>query len=437
MAYERVSFSNWAGNHRSYPLRRHRPRGDRAIANVLAHARDRGETVKVVGAGHSWSDIACTDGHLISLDEDRDIVSVDTRTCTVTARAGIRLRDLSQIVHRYGLALSNLGSIAEQSVAGAISTGTHGTGLRFGNLATQVIGLRLITGTGDILDLDATCEPELFAAARVGLGCLGIISQVTLQCEPAFNLHEQTRPMAFAEAFAALPELVAGHEHTKLWWLPHTDVVHVACYDRTDAPVSRTAGLQFKIEHHRAMTALLGALIGTGNRLPGTVPYLNRLARPLLLRATDRVNRSDRVFATVMPSPHLESEYAIPYQHTREAAERMRALIRAQELRVNFIQELRFVAADDLLMSPAFGRDSCFFGAYIGACRDRERFFSGFEDIMLDLDGRPHWGKIFTVGHAEFAARLPNFERFAAIRARLDPNGVFVNPFIRRVFGVA
>lgn len=436
MAANHKEFSNWAGNQRSRPLRRHRLRGDRAIVDLIRRARARGETIKAVGAGHSWTDIACTDGHLLNLDHDCDIVSVDVPECTVTVRAGIRLRHLGEYLHQRGLALSNLGSIAEQSIAGAIATGTHGTGIRFGNLATHIIGLRLITGSGEILDLSADAEPALFSAARVSLGCLGIISQVTVQCEPAFNLHEYSQPMSFADAIAALPELVAAHEHTKLWWLPHTDSVHAMCSDRTSAPVSRGAEAQAAIEKHPAMTRALGALLRAGRVIPAAVPRLNRLIAPALFRPIDRINRSDRVFNTVMPPIHLESEYAIPYHRTQEAAERIRALIRDHDMRVNFIQELRFVAADDIMMSPTFGRDSCHYGAYIGECRDRRRFFQHYEQLMLELDGRPHWGKIFSIGHAELRARLPNFERFAAVRARLDPDGVFVNPFVRRIFGL-
>jgi L-gulonolactone oxidase len=432
----RFTFTNWAGNHCSSPLRRHRVRGDQHIAEIIARARAAGETVKAVGAGHSWTDIACTDGHLLSLDEDCELIAMDLHAHTVTVRAGIRLRDLSELLLRRGLALSNLGSIAEQSIAGAIATGTHGTGLGFGNLATQVIGLRLITAAGEILDLSATREPELFSAAQVSLGCLGIISQVTIQCEPAFHLRERSQPMAFDEAMRDLPTLVEGHDHTKLWWLPHTDTVQVSSYDRTTAPISPGAELQHAIEHHRLMTWLLGGMTELGRRLPAAVPRLNRMVAPLLFRPVDRVNRSHRLFATVMPAPHFEAEFAIPYARTAEAAERLRALIRTHDLRVNFIQELRFVAADDIMMSPAFARDSCHVGGYIGACRDTERFLRHFEALMLDLDGRPHWGKVFAVGHDELKARLPNFERFAAIRARLDPDGVFVNRFIRRIFGL-
>lgn len=432
----RATFTNWAGNHRCHPRSRQRVRGDRQIAELIARARAAGETVKVVGAGHSWTDIACTDGHLISLDGDRDIVAMDRHAHTVTVRAGIRLRDLSTLLLRRGLALSNLGSIAEQSVAGAIATGTHGTGLRFGNLATQVIGLRLITGTGEILDLSADREPELFSAARVSLGCLGVISQVTIQCEPAFCLRERSRPLTFAEAMRDLPALVEGHEHSKLWWLPHIDTVQVSCYNRTSEPISPGAELQFAIEHHQLITRLVGRLTDLGRRWPNAVPHLNQLAAKLMFRPIDRVNRGHRLFATLMPPPHIEAEFAIPYERTVEAAERLRGIIDAHDLRVNFIQELRFVAADDILMSPAFARDSCHFGGYIGQCRDTERFLGHFEALMLDLDGRPHWGKVFAAGHQELKGRLPNFARFAAIRARLDPDGVFVNPFIRRIFGL-
>lgn len=436
MSEQRESFANWAGNQRSRPLRVHRPRGDHAIADLIGRARQRGETIKAVGAGHSWTDAACTDGHLVRLDDDPQVLHVDREQCTVTVRAGIRLKDLSQALRTRGLALSNLGSISEQSIAGAISTGTHGTGIGFGNLATQVIAMTLITGTGQILQLSATEHPELFSAARVGLGCLGIISQVTLQCEPAFFLHERRRPMPFAQACGQLQTLVENHQHTKLWWLPHTDTVQVFVQDRTVA--SRTAGaeLQHRLENHPLLSGLLAGLLKLGRLRPHTIPRINRLLTPVYFRQQERVERSDRVFGTIMPPRHMEAEYAIPLARTEEALTRVRALIEGERLRVGFIQELRFVAADDILLSPAFGRDSCQFGAYTGELSQNPYYLRRFEQLMLELDGRPHWGKWFSIDHRVLRERLPGFERFAAIRARLDPDGVFVNDFTRRVFGL-
>lgn len=430
------TFYNWARNHRAHPRTIRSVRGDAALAALVERARARGETVKPVGAGHSWTDIACTDGHLIDLDGDDDILDVDITRCTVTVRAGIRLHKLVQTLDLHGLALCNLGSITEQSVAGAISTGTHGSGARFGNLATQVTGLRLVTGTGEILDVSATREPEIFSAARVGLGCLGVITQVTLQCERAFCLHERSEPMRFDAAMSTMQDVVSAHEHVKLWWLPHTNTVHVFRQDRTDASPTRGADLQHRIGQHGAVIELLRGVLWAGQRQPRAIPVLNRFVKPLFLRPTDRVDHGYRLFSTLMPPRHLEMEYAIPRHATRDAVERVRALIRRERLRVNFIQELRFVAADDILLSPAYGRETCHFGAYIGDTRDRARYFERFEQIMLDLDGRPHWGKCFSIGHAELRERLPNYERFSTIRAKLDPDGVFVNPFVRRVFGL-
>lgn len=429
-------FTNWAGNHRCRPLSVQTPRNDDELVELIERARRRGETIKPVGAGHSWTDIACTDGHLVSLDADNAVLDIDRRRHTITVRAGIRLRQLTRALAAHGLAMANLGSVAEQSIAGAISTGTHGSGIKFGNLATQVIAMRLVTGTGQVLRLSAEDEPELFSAARVGLGALGVITQVTLQCVPPFHLCERTRAMPFERAMRDMQALVDTHDHTKLWWLPHTGLVLVSRYDRVHDRCSRGASLQHYLEHHPLTTLALEGMTRLGNALPWTIPAVNRTVSLAYTRPVDRVSRSEHLFHTVMPPRHLEMEYAIPRARAEEAAERLRALVFDHRLRVNFIQELRFVAADDIMLSPAFARDSCHFGVYIGAHADHRRYFELAEAMLLDLDGRPHWGKCFSIDHTELSARLPNFERFAEIRRTLDPDGVFVNPFVRRVFGL-
>lgn len=426
-------FVNWARNQRAWPRHRHAPASEVEIVDLVRSVRAHGEHLRVVGAGHSWSAAAITDQHLVSLDRHARVVRVDREARQVTACAGIRLRDLSAALDREGLALSNLGSISEQSVAGAISTGTHGTGLGHGVLATQVIALRLVTGAGDVRVV-TTAEADLLDAARVSLGALGVISEVTLQVRDAFDLEERAWSLPFDEACRALPALARDHEHLKAWWLPHTGRVQLFAYTPTTAPRRGTSAVG------RALDAAVNRVAFTkvlalGRAFPALIPPLSRLIGRTYFHERRRVDRSDRLLNVAMPPRHLELEYGLPIAATTEAWRATRRLIERERLRVNFVQEARFVAPDSCHLSPAYGRESCQLGAYMAPSADLERYLRGFEAIASGLDGRPHWGKLFHARAAELAPRYPRWDEFQALRRELDPDGVFESEFLREVLG--
>ncbi|HUH01688.1 MAG TPA: D-arabinono-1,4-lactone oxidase [Kofleriaceae bacterium] len=444
---------NWSGVHRWRPHDYQEPSSEEQVVGLLARARAEGRVVKVVGGGHSWSDIAATDGVAVRLDRMNRVLELDLERAQITVEGGMRLRELNEHLAVRGLAMPILGSISEQSVAGAIATGTHGSGIGFGNLSAAVRGLRLITAGGELLDVDGT-DPELLAAARLHLGCLGVVTRVTLQCEPAFRLRERVIILGFDEAVARVDELVHAGEHVKLWWLPHTDAVRVSTLDRTTEPLS-DPGVVVRAAQHLAglmarrpvdlLTAfdsavndrVLTGLMALARRSPGLTPRINAAIGGAYFKPGERVGRSDRVFNLVMPPVHREMEYGIALSDTAAALIGLRALIERERLYINFVVEARFVAADDILMSGSYRRTSCQLGAYIGECASREGYFRGFEALCLGLGGRPHWGKEFEADAAALRAALPGFDRFAAVRRRLDPEGRFANPFVRRLFAEA
>lgn len=429
-------FRNWARTHGCQVAACHQVRGEEEIVELVRRARRRGVRLKAVGGGHSWSDIAITDGELVRLDGHDAVLAVNRERCQVTVQAGIRLRQLNALLPEHGLGLSNLGCIAEQSIAGATATGTHGTGIRFGNLATQVVALRLVTGAGEVRELSAERDPELFSAARVGLGALGIVSSVTLQCEPAFRLEERAFALPLDRALAEMEALVDEHEHVKFWWMPHTDSVQVFTFARTSAPLRRRAVRRW-LDHSPVTRTMFAGLLRLSRLAPGAIPAINRVVNVAYFRPGQRVDRSDRVFNTIMPPVHRETEYGIPRSQAAAALGQLRELIERHRLLVNFFVELRFVAGDDILMSPCYGRPSCLIGAYMYPSRSLDTYFREFERLMVDLDGRPHWGKEFTADAATLRRVCPGYERFDAIRRQLDPDGIFENDFVRRVFAAA
>lgn len=426
------SWQNWARTHRSNPREWLRPTTEAEVVRAVVRARREKRTMRVVGASHSWSDIARSDDFAMTLDGMRGFVDLERSRNRVTVLGGTRLREINARLPIYGLAMPILGSIAEQTVAGAIATATHGSSLRHGNLSTLVCGMRLVTGTGEVLDLDES-DPRL-AAARVGLGALGVVTQVTLQCAPAFRLEERVRSIPEHEAHASCEGLARQSEFGKLWWLPGTGFAQWFSMDRTDAPGDVSQAVRW-VDERLVNGVVFEGLLGLGARFPSLIPRLNRLIGRAYFNPRRSVGRSDRIFNIAMPPVHRETEYAIPVERTGEALSALSAMIDREKLRVNFVVEARFTRGDDAWLSPAYGRDSCQIGAYMAQTPEIGPYFDAFERIMQGLGGRPHWGKEFRMDASHLAPRYPEWQRFATLRRELDPDRVFVNTFVDRVLG--
>ncbi len=441
---------NWSRVHRFRPYAVHRPGSEEEVAGILRAAAARGQQVKVIGGGHSWSDAAVTHGHLLSLDLMNRVLEVNRARARVTVEAGIRLYQLNDALASHGLALPVLGSISQQSVAGAIATGTHGSGIGFGCISSGVLALRLIRADGEPVNIGED-DAELLSAARVHLGALGVVTRVTLQCEPAFNLREQVTVVDLDDALANMDELAAGGEHVKLWWIPHTRAVRVSTLDRTDEPpgepgpllriaegavhlgTGRAVDLPAAVDTFLNDKAFAG-MLSLSARHPALTAAINKLIAKAYFAPGRRVARSDRVFNLTMPPVHREAELGVPRKRAADALAGLVELIERERLYVNFIVEVRFVAADDIMMSGAYGRDSCQLGAYIGDCPSCEPYFRGIEELCRPMGGRPHWGKEFVATRDELREVYPQFDRFDTIRRQLDPRGLFENDFVRRVF---
>lgn len=426
--------TTWSRHLASIPAERTAPVSEGEVAELLARATSARRHVKVVGAGHSFSDIGLTDGMLMTLDLMRGVVRVDAAAHLVTVQAGIRLYELVEALARQGLGLSILGSVAHQSVAGAISTGTHGSSLRYGNLASFVRGMRLVTARGEILSLDEA--DERMPATRVGLGALGVITEVTLRCEPLATLVEEARRVAIGAVVRDLVATATSAEYVKIWWLPTLPFALVYRYTRSDAP-PRTSRLRRWADEAIINRFLFTGLISASRRWPSLTRPINNAVGATYLRPSRRVGRYDRMLTVAMPPLHREMEYAVALEQAPEALDRVRSLIDRRGLRVNFVMEIRFAKGDDAWMSPAYGRDSCHIGAYMAESADLPPYFTGFEGIVQGLGGRPHWGKEHTVTPEQVRAGFPMAERFLALRRRLDPEGTFDNACLRRAFGPA
>jgi L-gulono-1,4-lactone dehydrogenase len=421
----RPIWKNWARDQRCAPERIERPSSEEGLAAVVAGAR----RVKVAGSGHSFTDIACTDGVMVDLSGMKRVRAVDGSE--VTVEAGITLRELGPALAERGLALENQGDVDAQTIAGAISTATHGTGGRFANISSQVTGVRLVTATGEIVELR---EGDELLAARVSLGALGAISAVTLRCVPAFTIHRIDEPRPLDDELSRLDELVDSNDHFELFVFPYTRTALTLTSQRTDREPRPAGRARVLLRDVLLENAALEAACRAGRRFPAAIPRINRT----LVRAmspAEHLDRSHRVYANRRSVRFTEMEYAIPRERTAEALERVLDLIERRRVRVGFPIEVRVVAPDDALLSTAQGRATGYIAVHQYRGMEFESYFRGVETVMDEYGGRPHWGKRHYQSAATLRPRYPGWDRFLAVRERLDPERRFENDYLRRVLG--
>ena len=431
---DRNSWRNWGRNQRCSPAAVEEPESEFEVVEAVRRAAAVDQPVKVAASGHSFTDIACTDGRMLRLERLDRLVAIDDEASTVTVEAGIQLWKLNEELSRRGLALANLGDIDRQTISGAIATATHGGGARFGGLATFVRGLELVTGDGTVVRCSPDEEPELFTCARVALGALGVVTKLTLQCVPAFRLHSIERPTTLDSMLADFDEVVDANEHMDFYWWPHTDVATVKIANRTEAPVRRKSPYKTWRDEVVLANYLFGALCAIGRARPAAVPDLMRRTASSLGK-TELVDESHRVLCSRRLVRFVEMEYAIARADAPKALLGIRDLIEGERLPVDFPIELRVAAADDIPLSTANGRDTAYLAVHLSAGRPFEAYFRGVEAIMDELDGRPHWGKMHYQRADTLAPRYPEWDRFQAVRAELDPEGRFCNAYTDRVLG--
>jgi L-gulono-1,4-lactone dehydrogenase len=429
-----VAWCNWAGDEGCRPAAIVHPASIEEIAAALARAARDGQRVRVAGAGHSFSDIACTDGLLIVLDRFQRVLDVDPGSRVVRVQGGIAIAQLNARLAEHGLALENLGDIDVQSIAGAISTATHGTGARLRNIPSQVVELTLMLADGSTLVCSQERDPELFRAARVGLGVLGVVVEVTLRCVPAFTLLGVDAPAPLGQTLDRFEEIALANEHFELFVFPHCDIALTRTNNRTEQP-SRPRGRVAEYANDVLLTNYAFDLMcRIGRRLPSRIPEINRLVTRLA-GSSKRVDRSDRIFASPRLVRFTEMEYALSREHTTEAVRRVLETIEQRGFAVPFPIEVRTVAPDDALLSTAAGRESGFVAVHMYRGMEWRPYFEAVEQIMDSLDGRPHWGKRHFQTAATLRPRYPEWDRFQAIRAKLDPEGRFANAWTDRVLG--
>ncbi len=427
-------WQNWAGNQTAAPRRVLTPRSAEELAAAITGAARDGLTVRMTGAGHSFTPVAVTDGVQLRPDGLRAVRSVDPAAGQVTVQAGCPLRVLNEHLRAHGLALQNMGDIQEQTVAGAIQTGTHGTGRDLGGIAAQVTALELVRADGELITCSAEQNAKVFQAARIGLGALGVLTAVTFRVVPAFLLTAREEPMRWAEVIARLDELTSENEHFEFYWFPHTDGCLTKRNNRAAGPARPLPGWRYRLDDEFLSNTLFGLTCRLGQRYPGTIPAINGIATRAL-GARQYTDTSHRVFTSPRRVRFKEEEYAIPREHLAGVLAEVRALFARRDWRISFPVEIRVAPADDIWLSTAYGRATAYIAIHVFQRAPHEDYFREVEAIMTAVGGRPHWGKIHTRDAEYLRGVYPRFADFVALRDELDPARRFSNPYLDQVLG--
>ena len=402
------------------------------LQEIVAHSARTGRRVKPIGAGHSFTAIGATDGVQLRLDGLRGIVRADRESALVTVLPGTTLRDLNEALWQLDLALANLGDIDAQTVAGAVSTGTHGTGARLGGLATQVHGMELVCADGAQLDVDT----ELLPAAAIGLGALGVIATVTLQCVPRFALAAAEVPAELDDVIADLDDNIDGNDHFEFYWFPHTRRVLTKRANRVlpQTELRPVGRLRHWVDDEFLSNTVFEGVNRVTTRRPALIPRTNAIAARART-GRDYIDRSYRVFSSPRHVVFREMEYAVPRDTVAHVLAEIASWLDRNDERIGFPVEVRFAAADDIWLSTAHGRDTGYVAVHQYHRRDHARYFRAVEEIAMSVGGRPHWGKLHERDADSLRAAYPRFHDFVAVRDRLDPNRVFGNGYLERVLG--
>jgi L-gulono-1,4-lactone dehydrogenase len=432
-----LRWTSWSGLSTAHPQQVLVPAAVEEVVDAVLVARRAGLTVKMVGSGHSFTDIAVTSGLMLRPERLVGVRSVDRDAMTVTVLAGTPLHVLDDRLADLGLALHNLGDIDRQTVAGAVATGTHGTGGRWASLSAQVVALELVAADGSVRTAGeggTAQEADLLAAGRVALGALGIVTAVTFRVEPAFTLRAVERPASWAEVVGDFDAFVAGAEHAEAYWFPHTDRMLTKRNHRTDAPPEPLPRIRGWVDDELLSNTTFGWLTRVGDVAPRTIPVLNRLAARALSART-YTDVSHRVLTSSRRVVFREMEYAVPREAGMQALTEARALVERKGWRISFPVEVRHAPGDDAWLSPAHARDTVHLAFHVDARTDHTAYFTGVEAVMRAHDGRPHWGKLHTRTAADLAPAYPRFADFLAVRDSVDPDRLFGNAYLERVLG--
>lgn len=430
-----ISWANWSGWVKAAPQKYERPSNE---AELIAALRDGVAPVRVVGSGHSFTALGETDGTLISLDAMQGVIATDAGALTATVKAGTKIHALGRPLYDAGLGLKNQGDIDRQAIAGAVGTGTHGTGPTLGSLSAEVKGFRLVTAAGEALDCSAASNADVWEAGRVSFGALGVMSAITLGVRQAYKLRERNWVMPAAECWRDLGKLRDEHRHFEFFWFPYADSVVAKSLDETSEDVSAPLTSELMAARGERVSAdqrTFGIGCEVARFAPGLSGPLQRFFTRASMGASSRARWSHEIFPSARNVRFNEMEYAVPAANGADCIREVAEAIRTRKIGGVFPIEFRFVKGDDIWLSPFYKRDAVTISVHQYHRQSYEPLFQAAEAIFRRYGGRPHWGKLHTLKAPDFERLYPRWGDFQALRRRLDPAGKLLNPHLRNVFG--
>ncbi len=406
---------NWVSNQVSRVGHFAMPSSDEEACAVVEIAARDGLTVRVVGSGHSYTPIVATDGVLVSAERLTGIEAIDAERGHVSLRGGTRICDVGPALRAAGWALPNQGDIDLQTISGAISTGTHGSGDNIQCLAGPIVAMRLAGSDGKILKFSEENDSDTLRAAKVSLGMFGIILSITMRLVPAFDLHDRIWRADFDECLDDLDDLCRENRSVRIFWCPTAHSASLFSLPdtlglgrtRKSTDVCEMRTLNVTTASPETVAGKRGELIGPSYRIfPGSIPMPN----------------------------HNECEYSVPYESGPDVFRAIRKLVQTKHPDQIFPVEYRTVAADDIWMSPYYQRKTAMVSVAGGAGEDYWNFIRDCEAIFAEVGGRPHWGKLHSLGRERIEEIYPRYQDFVARRRQLDPEGRFLNGYLRERF---
>ncbi|XRE43211.1 hypothetical protein ACIVBQ_001415 [Tenacibaculum discolor] len=426
---------NWAENVQWSPSAVAFPHSENEIQQLVLKAIRFNQKIRVIGSGHSFTSLCSTDEILVTLDNFQGLISINKEKNQATVKAGTKLSLLGELLFKERLAMENMGDINVQSIAGAISTGTHGTGIGLKSISNQVIGLKFVNGKGEIIECSTTKNTELFKAAQVSLGCFGIITEVTLQCVPAYKLKLQNKKEKLSNVLATLNERNSQNRNFEFYWIPYTNTAwtktsNIVEDSEPDKVNFFNYWTEYILENHVfKLMCEYATIFPSQNKIVANITAAN-------ISNVKKVYHSHKVYATQRMVKFHEMEYNIPAETYQDVFKDVQKIVNSKKFNIHFPIENRWVKGDDVYMSPAYNRDSAYIACHVYNKKDSSAYFTALEEVFKAYDGRPHWGKMNTFTSDDISKAYPKFTEFMIFRKEHDPENIFVNPYLQKLLDI-
>lgn len=425
---------NWSGYLDWTPSNIFSPESEEEIQSIVKKAISESKKVRIIGAGHSFTPLAWTTDYLINLDKYEGLISVNKEKSQVVTKAGTKLYKLSELLFEQGMAMENMGDIDRQSIAGTISTGTHGTGKNFKSISNQVIALRFINGSGEIIECSETHNKDLFKSAQVSLGTLGVITEITMQCVPAYKLKLENRNEQLSKVIHELDDRNQTNRNFEFYWFPYTDTSWTKSSNITDLQPDKV-NIANAFSEHVLENYAFKLMCEIAHKMPSKTEWVSKTSASTV-SSFDKVYHSHKIYATKRMVKFNEMEYNIPAEAFNDVWRDITKTINSKKYNIHFPIEVRFVKGDDIHMSPAYQRESAYIACHAYGKKDPKPYFKALEEIFSAYDGRPHWGKMNTLTPERIEKLYPKFQKFLNHRQDQDPDKIFISPYFENLFGL-